>query len=182
MSRHVELLTIFLSSPGDIVEDRSVVRRVVEHLNTSWSRLTGKYFDVVGFEQVGSGIGTDPQDVINRAIGDEYDIYLGLMGNRLGTATARGSSGTIEEFERAIARWETDPSLRIKFYLKKFPSSESLTPEQSKDMEDIRNRLTDAHVFYKEYADYSELQTLLAGDLASEMQQWDNQSIEASKK
>jgi hypothetical protein len=57
-----------------------------------------------------------PQDVINRQIPVDYDIFIGVMWKRAGTTTSNAASGTIEEFQRAVAKRKTSHLPRIMFY------------------------------------------------------------------
>lgn len=44
----------------------------------------------------------DPQLIINNSIIKNADMVIALFGSRLGTPTARATSGTIEEIEEMI--------------------------------------------------------------------------------
>lgn len=48
-------------------------------------------------------MGDDPQSLINSRLGDECDAIVAVFGARLGTATPRALSGTVEEIERFLA-------------------------------------------------------------------------------
>ncbi|MEG3879832.1 hypothetical protein QT972_20975 [Microcoleus sp. herbarium7] len=65
------------------------------------------------------------QAVLNAQIAnmEEYALFVGIMWNRVGTPTPRAESGTIEEFERAIAAFERRGQPQIWFYF-----GEALTP------------------------------------------------------
>ena len=54
-------------------------------------------------------IGKDAQSIINEQIGDDYDIFVGLMWTRFGTPTPRAGSGTEEEFNLALEKLKTNP-------------------------------------------------------------------------
>ena len=56
------------------------------------------------------------QEVINKQIPQDYDIFIGVMWKRCGTPTASAPSGTIEEFNRAVARRKTTGRPKIMFY------------------------------------------------------------------
>jgi hypothetical protein len=73
----------------------------------------GVYFEVVGWEEVPSGIGSDPQDVVNRYIEGEYDVFLGLMGATLGSPTGRAASGTVSRMMTLLARKAASESLLL---------------------------------------------------------------------
>ena len=68
---------------------------------------------------VSSQIGGRPQEIINEQIGEDYDIFIGILCNRFGQPTLEYESGTEEEFFRAYNRYEnskTNP--QILFYFK----------------------------------------------------------------
>ena len=67
-------------------------------------------------------IGKDVQSTINEQIGDDYDIFVGLMWTRFGTPTPRAGSGTEEEFNLALEKLTNNPAnTRILFYFKDLP-------------------------------------------------------------
>lgn len=175
MSRSVELVTIFLASPADMLGEREVVRSVVRELNRTWSRRTDVYFEVVGWEEVPSGIGSDPQEVVNLSIGDDYDVFLGLMGRRLGSLTNRAASGTVEEYERALNRWRLNPDLvELKFYfLENAGSLAGANAEELALVEEFRERLARDGVFYRFFENESELALMLSSHLGETMQAWE---------
>jgi hypothetical protein len=102
MPRQKKVITIFVASPNDVVDERTKLEEVINELNITWSRNIGLRFDLVRWEtHAFPGIGDDPQDVINEQIPDDYDIFIGIMWCRFGTPTGRAGSGTAEEFQRA---------------------------------------------------------------------------------
>jgi hypothetical protein len=56
------------------------------------------------------------QEVINRQIPIDYDIFVGVMWMRIGTPTANSPSGTVEEFRRAVAHRQSFGRPIIMFY------------------------------------------------------------------
>jgi len=113
---------IFLASPGDVSEERQIVRYVVNELNLNFP-LKNIKLEVIGWEDsTYPGIGDDAQDVINNQINDDYDIFMGVFWSRLGTPTKRDLSGTKEEFERAYQRYLKSPNdIHILMYFKDAP-------------------------------------------------------------
>src|ERR1019366_7456227 len=110
----------FVSSPNDVSEERAMLEDIVRELNLTWSKSLGLRVELIKWEtHVTPSVGTDPQQVINSQIGDDYDIFIGIMWARFGTETGRFGSGTEEEFERAYARYLKDSkSVEIMFYFK----------------------------------------------------------------
>ena len=80
----------------------------------AWVRYLLRCYEKSGLEllrwetSTRPGIGSEPQDIINSQIGDEYDVFIGILWGRIGSPTSKADSGTLEEFERARARWEAD--------------------------------------------------------------------------
>ncbi|GAF81507.1 unnamed protein product, partial [marine sediment metagenome] len=120
------------------------------------------------------GVGSDAQDHISDQVGD-YDILLGFMWNRIGTATPRAASGTVEEFERAIARFRADPdSIRILMYFCNADiPRDALDLEQYTQLEDFKARLRDEEgVLYGSYGELDELEQLLRLHLSKLVFTW----------
>jgi len=96
------LLTVFIASPGDLVEERRIAREVVDEVNRTLGRVFGVHVELVGWEDTLPG-GGRPQELINRDVA-RCDLFVGLLWGRWGTATGEYSSGFEEEFERARRR------------------------------------------------------------------------------
>lgn len=120
MAKQVSVLSIFVASPSDMTDERECLEEVIRELNLQWTQSRGIRLELIRWEtNVYPGVASDPQEVINDQIGDEYDIFLGLLWKRFGTSTPRASSGTEEEFNRALSRYHKDnKSLRIMIYFK----------------------------------------------------------------
>lgn len=156
-----------------MVGEREIVRSVVHELNRTWHR-TAVYFEVVGWEDVPSGIGFDPQEVVNRYIGGDYDVFLGLMGGRLGAPTIRAASGTVEEYDRALSRSRLNPDLvELKFYFKNVDAT-SVDASHVALVEEFKGRLTRDGVYYRFFENESELALMLRDDLGKTMQAWES--------
>lgn len=67
------------------------------------------------------GFGSEPQDVINRQIESDYDVFVGIFWLRAGTPTKNSASGSIEEFQKALERYRRDGSPEIMVYFKTAP-------------------------------------------------------------
>src|SRR5688500_12688313 len=118
MARHAKMLTVFVASPGDVAQEREAVAEVISEFNSTWGRRLGVFLEVVRWETHSfPAAGTDAQSVINEQIGDEYDIFIGILWKRFGSPTGRAGSGTEEEFIRAYSRFRANPAtVRIMFY------------------------------------------------------------------
>ena len=122
----VELLKVFVASPGDVSEERQVVREVIDDLNRSVALEKGVTLQVVGWEtDARPGFGGDPQSLVNAQIADmaQYDLFIGVLWDRFGTPTPRAESGTEEEFDRAVEEHRRGQRPEIMFYFCQRPTA-----------------------------------------------------------
>jgi hypothetical protein len=107
---------VFIASPGDVPEERKIVRDVCRQLNDD--RLVRSYdaaFRPVGWEEAFPAAGR-PQEIINRLV-VECDILICLFHKRFGTPSGKETSGTLEEFLLAYDLWQnlTKPHIMVYF-------------------------------------------------------------------
>ena len=124
MPRQEHVLTAFVASPSDVVDERTKLEDVIREFNLTWSRELSVRLDLVRWEtHAYPGAGDDAQAVINEQIHDDYDLFVGIIWCRYGTPTERAGSGTVEEFKRAKARYDADPSStqsHLNYWIKSF--------------------------------------------------------------
>ena len=123
MPRDERVFVVFVASPSDMQPERDALEEVIRELNLTWSRKLGIRLDLVRWETHGvPGFGADAQDVLNRRLPDDSDIFIGLMWGRYGTPTSSAGSGTEEEFKRALERYrQNSASIKIMIYFKDAP-------------------------------------------------------------
>jgi hypothetical protein len=129
----VELLKVFVASPGDVSDERKVVREVIDDLNRSVASEKGVTLQVVGWEtDARPAFGGDPQSLVNAQIADmsQYDLFIGVLWDRFGTPTPRAESGTEEEFDRAVEEHRRGRRPEIMFYFCQRPTA-FRSPEQA---------------------------------------------------
>lgn len=102
MPKYFTHYDILISCPSDVAEDREVVQKAINNINSTNANFQYLHFDTKYWsEDVLFSHGT-PQDIINKNIVYSSDIVIALFGQRLGTPTNKYSSGTIEEIELMI--------------------------------------------------------------------------------
>lgn len=112
---------IFLSSPGDLAEERRIIVSEVRRLNALVNRSSWPKLRLIRWpEDIAAGAGHHLQGVINYQTA-HYDIFVGMVGSRIGTPTPRANSGTEEEFDRAIAMLRRGSSLEILVFFSNRP-------------------------------------------------------------
>ena len=113
------MLRVFVASPDDVAEERNTLAKLLADINDVLAYLAPEKrlnlelvrYETHSYPDIGA-----PQEVINREIPVDYDIFIGIMWKRAGTPTATAPSGTIEEFNRACERRKHGSLPRIMFY------------------------------------------------------------------
>lgn len=107
MTRRVR---VFVSSPGDVLDERRQCGEVIQELNTTIRALAPERdaeLELVRWEtHTHPDLQGSPQDVVDDQIAPDYDVFLGIMWSRFGTPTSQAGSGTEHEFRAARRGWE----------------------------------------------------------------------------
>jgi hypothetical protein len=133
----VRVIRIFLSSPSDVDLERAELAMLVRDINDTIQflapereiRLELIHHETHAFPDVGS-----PQEVIDRQIPIDFDIYLGIMWKRCGTPTGGHPSGTIHEFTQALEHRERFGWPTIMFF---FSDEVIEMPHDDKEVEQL---------------------------------------------
>jgi len=103
MPYQATVIPIMIASPGDVFEEREVIREVIHNWNYINSAKTKVMLTPAGWETHSSPeLGTRPQELINSRILKDCDLLIGVFWTRLGTPTGKSESGTVEEIEEHI--------------------------------------------------------------------------------
>ena len=142
MPRQELVWTIFVASPSDVTEERDALERVVADVNRLLSAQFEARFELIRWERdVSPAYGKDPQALVNEQTPRDYDIFIGVWWNRIGTPTARARSGTLEEFHEAKNRHDADPeSVTLMLYFKTVPPTDmsDFDPDQYKAVQEFK--------------------------------------------
>jgi hypothetical protein len=119
MPRDTKVVDVFLSSPGDLNDERSFILELGREWNSLHGRKRLVHLNILTWEDVVvPAISDRSQSVINEQIGDDYDVYLGMMWSKLGSSTGIADSGTVEEFDRALDRYRGGETIRLAMLFK----------------------------------------------------------------
>src|SRR6266700_2001210 len=140
------VLRVFVASPSDVAGERDTLAKLLADINDVLAYLApekGLSLELVRYETHSYPDIGAPQDVINREIPIDYDIFIGIMWKRTGTPTATAPSGTIEEFQRACERRKQGSLPLIMFYFcaQPMPVPTSAELEQLTEVVKFRNQL-----------------------------------------
>ncbi|WP_153787064.1 DUF4062 domain-containing protein [Pseudomonas sp. EMN2] len=99
MAGNRKVISFFLASPGDLDEERKIVKNVIDDLNLMLGAKLSILIELVGWEDTGSKTGR-PQALINKEL-ERCDVFIGLIWKRWGTppdTEGKFTSGFEEEF------------------------------------------------------------------------------------
>jgi hypothetical protein len=156
MAKQITKYSIFLASPSDLDEERFAVEEIISELNLTYSPSKNIVIELLKWEtHAAPGISNlHPQKIINQDIGMEYDLFLGMIWNRFGTKTDEAESGTQEEFNNAIKKFNSDNnSVQIMFYFKNAvpKSMKELNPEELIKIREFKKSLSEKKLLYSEF-------------------------------
>lgn len=163
MSKNRRIFTIILSSPSDVMEERSSVRECVETLNATLFHHQDIGLEIIGWETDSyPEFGDSPQDIIDHQFGEEYDIFIGILWSRFGSPTDKYESGTEQEFYNAINKFSKfhGSRLPIMIYFKTSGLPYNVDLDQLKKIREFRERIMNQGL-YAEYSSGDNLKNLI---------------------
>lgn len=135
MAYKATVIPIMIASPGDVTEERDVIRSVIHDWNDVNAQRSRVMLAAVGWDSHSSPeLGARPQDLINKRILEDCDLLLGVFWTRLGTPTGKSPSGTVEEIEKHVASGK--PAMI--YFSSKPVALESVDLDQYKQVKDIK--------------------------------------------
>lgn len=144
---------IFLASPGDTKDERAITEKVVNEINATLGEHHSFVVKLLKWENdTFPDFGEDGQDVINKQIGLDYDIFIGIMWKKFGSPTNRAESGTQEEFERAYEKHKENGHLKIMFYFNNAPiPQDQLDTIQFEKVKSFKKKVAELGGYYWNY-------------------------------
>jgi hypothetical protein len=137
-------IRVFIASPGDVAEERDAVGEVINELNLTSARLLGLWLEPVRWEtHAFPAMGPDAQSIINAQIGDDFEIFIGLLGTKL----ARPLLARVPERLRSLSVLIAG----INRTRRRSVFCSTLKMHQSHPCPSIRSRLVRSRVFAKAF-------------------------------
>lgn len=177
-----EVYHVFLSSPGDMSDERDCVRKFFESFNRSLARLFRIRFEVVDWENY-TDIGLqDVQHLITAQTLEEFReslaLVIGLMGQRFGGA-GNSESGTLAEFDWSVAHRAKHGYPEIKWFFRRI--AEFVAPgdadtealqEAVAQWEKVRQFRKSYGGLYREFANTADFSEVIREDLLRWFARW----------
>ena len=149
-----KIFKCLVASPGDTKDERELCLKIFKELNTG----IGESYDFVIEERMWehstrpSFSGEYSQATISDQLGNDYDIFVGIMNNKFGTETKVAGSGTEEEFNKAYERLKNKENVEIMFYFNDAPVKKSeINTNDLNKVSDFKKRLDDLGGYYWTY-------------------------------
>jgi len=158
MPKAVTALSVFLASPGDVKKERETARSIINSADEDLWDSRDICLRVLRWEDAPRGLG-DPQGIINE-YAEDADLVVVIFNERFGSATANYPSGTLEEFERARAKWASRGTPQVKIFFQR-PTTQALKKpnEQLKQVLSFKDRFWKEHEgFYMEYKNHRDFE------------------------
>ncbi|MCA9851857.1 MAG: DUF4062 domain-containing protein [Dehalococcoidia bacterium] len=100
-----QVYNVLISSPGDVLEEGTAVRSVIDE----WNALNAEEQRVVLLPMswqthATPQMGVRPQGAINEQLLNRADVVVAIFWTRLGTPTGEAPSGTVEELREHMSR------------------------------------------------------------------------------
>lgn len=100
MAYEAKVVEIMIASPSDVGEERQIAREIIGDWNALHARERQVVLLPTGWDTHSSpDLGGRPQQLINERILAHCDVVIGLFWTRIGTATGKAASGTVEEIQ-----------------------------------------------------------------------------------
>jgi hypothetical protein len=114
----MKTIKLFLSSPGDVGEERKIINEVIESLNDAFKVDYGVEIKVYAWEDFAAGLHEEgAQGVVDDTILPENcELVVGILWKRFGTPAKGFGSGTEYELRTALNKWELTKKPRIMLY------------------------------------------------------------------
>lgn len=173
MARSFEQIRVFLASPGDLADERRIVKRIADDVNRSWKQFTGCQIELVGWEDTLPGFGR-PQEIINREL-RTCDYFIGMVWKTWGTppdVDGRYQSGFEEEFEIARQSRTENGTPEISIFFKNVDSQQESDPgDQLRKVLLFRDKIEKEKIaLYKKFYDMEEFEKVVRFCLENYMQ------------
>lgn len=163
MRETIQIVRIFLASPGDLKEERQLANEAIQELNRHLAPYFGFRLELKGWEDTISGTGR-PQAIINKEL-DLCELFIGIMWRRWGTPPSKEgsylySSGFEEEFERASLNRNQTGQPEMAMYFKEVSSDILVDPgEDLKKVINFKKRLEkEKQIYFEEFKNSEDFQ------------------------
>jgi hypothetical protein len=165
LPQNINVIRIFIASPGGLGEERKAARDVVDEINRAHSDHWGCQIKLVGWEDTIPGY-QRPQSLINQDL-DQCEYFVGLLwdhwGSKPATNGSRYTSGFEEEYCRAQDHLDAGRMKDLVLFFKAIDPARLADP--GKSLQSVlafkKTCVEERKLLYKEFATISEFRDAL---------------------
>jgi hypothetical protein len=157
----------FIASPGDTIKEREICTKIINEINRSIGQSYNFRIDTLKWEEnTRPSVGEYSQKIISEQIGNDYDIFIGIMYKKFGTKTKSADSGTEEEFNNAYDKYKKSEDVEIMFYFNDEPTKLSqVDTDQYEKVKLFKRKIADLGVYYWNYDGFENFEENLRNHL-----------------
>lgn len=158
----VKIFKSFIASPSDTNIERNLCDKIFDEINSGLGDIYKFRIESLKWEKdVRPSIkDKDGQSIIFEQIGENFEIFIGIMNKKFGSPTPRAGSGTEEEFNEAFRRYKEKQDIEIMFYFNEEPpkSMSEINASELLKIEEFRKKLQPKGIygFYNGASDFEE--------------------------
>ena len=166
MPKSVTKYKILIASPSDVQDERESINEVINELNNTYGSRSDVILEIIKWEthSAPAASESDIQNQIDKDLGADYDLFIGILWKRFGTPTSKYESGTEQEFVNAFKKFKNDPnSIQILFYFKTSAPTKlsEIEPLELGKVNKFRHDLGNKSILYWDFNTSEELQKFL---------------------
>ncbi|WP_225340553.1 hypothetical protein [Lysinibacillus capsici] len=170
MAYSAQVFNVLIASPSDVYEERDLITNSIYKWNALNSQEEHIVLLPVRWETHASTAynGSDTQEILNEQFVRDCDILIGVFWSKLGTATLKSSSGTLEEIEEFV-----DLKKPVKLYFSSQPLPHNIDIEQLIKLREFKKIYQQKGIYF-EYTSLENLESLLLADITREVRRFKN--------
>ncbi|MFA0960619.1 DUF4062 domain-containing protein [Roseivirga sp. BDSF3-8] len=160
--KDIKEIKVFIASPSDVQKEREICQKEIDRLNKTQGSQEGFNIKLLKWEDTRPSTGEYAQGEINKQIGTDYDIFIGIMWLKFGSPTKNAGSGTEEEFNIAYQNFLKGSDITIMFYFSEVPSNPSnIDLEQFSKVKEFQKTVGSYGSLYKPYSSLADFKDLV---------------------
>ncbi|MGE8428002.1 MAG: hypothetical protein ACN6O7_09005 [Sphingobacterium sp.] len=159
---NVKIFKAFIASPSDTIKEREICEHVFDEINSSLGDIYNFRLESLKWEKdVRPTIkDIDGQTEIFNQIGNDFQIFIGIMNKKFGSSTPRAGSGTEEEFNEAYKRFKENKDVEVIFYFNDEPpkSMSEINTDEWKKITDFKKQIQPLGIYgiYHGHSDFED--------------------------
>jgi hypothetical protein len=166
MPYQATVFNVLIASPGDVQDERNIVREVIQEWNAVNSKSREIVLNAVGWETHSHPtMGDRAQGVLNKQLVDDADLVVAVFWTRIGSPTGEAPGGSVEELSRHM-----DAGKPAMVYFSSQPvEPDKAETQQYRDLKKFRDTWCEPRGLVQRYKTTDEFRNLFARHIAQKV-------------